>query len=158
MQLGFSNNIIDPTKKITIKAYDEEERTSKGLVLLSIRVGPIERDVIFQVLDLPLSYNILLGRPWIHKMQAVPSTYHQFLKFSYNGVEVSVPNDMTKTCNVLKHCADTLVPHNKVASAAKSSETLMKELEKKLKITGIGIDGYNIEPIVSLMPLPPSPR
>lgn len=29
-QLGFSANVIDPTKKITIKAYDEEERTSKG--------------------------------------------------------------------------------------------------------------------------------
>lgn len=57
-QLGYFENIIDPNKKITIKAYDEEERTSKGLVLLSIRVGPMDRDVIYQVLDIPLSYNI----------------------------------------------------------------------------------------------------
>lgn len=46
-QLGFSENVIDSAKKITIKAYDEEERTSKGLVILLIRVGHVERDVIF---------------------------------------------------------------------------------------------------------------
>lgn len=57
-QLGLSENVIDPCKKITIKSYDEEERTSKGLVSLPIRVGPVERDVLFQVLDIPLSYNI----------------------------------------------------------------------------------------------------
>lgn len=41
----------------------------------------------------PLSYNILLGRPWIHKMQAIPSIYLQWLKFPYNGVEVSIHVD-----------------------------------------------------------------
>lgn len=45
------------------------------------------------VLDLDLPYNLLLGRPWIHAMQVVPSTYHQCLKFSFNGMEVMIQAD-----------------------------------------------------------------
>lgn len=93
LALGFSETAIDPKKKITIKAYDEEERSSKGSVVLPIRVGPIIKDVPCQVLDMDLAYNILLGRPWIHSMQAVPSTYHQCLKFPHNGHEVTIKGD-----------------------------------------------------------------
>ena len=52
---------IDPRHKITIKAYDEVERSSKGLIVLPIQVGPAKREVVFQVLDIPLAYNLLLG-------------------------------------------------------------------------------------------------
>lgn len=82
--LGYSENAVDPKKKITIKAYDESERSSKGIV---------EKDTLCQVLDLNLSYNILLGRPWIHKMQAVPSTYHQCVKFPHKGKEIIIIAD-----------------------------------------------------------------
>ena len=67
-QLGYGDDCINAHKKITIKAYDEEERRSKGLVVLPIQVGPIECDIIYQVLDIPLAYNILLGQTWIHEM------------------------------------------------------------------------------------------
>lgn len=157
-QLRLSENVIDPTKKITIKAYDEEEINSKGLVSLPIRVGPMERDVIFQVLDLHLSYNILLGRPWIHEMKVVPSTYHQCLKFPYNGVTVSIPTDTSYTCNALTQGVDAFVPNNRAASVAKILESLLKDLEKKLRITNTRMDGYKIEPILSLTSRPPSPR
>ena len=53
----------NPRIKITIKANEEEEISSKGLMVLPMRMGLVERDVVFQVLDLPLEYNILLGRP-----------------------------------------------------------------------------------------------
>lgn len=68
IELGFSKNGVDP-KKITIKTYDEEECSSKGSITFPIRVGPMVKDVVFQVLDLPLMYNILLVRPYIHEMQ-----------------------------------------------------------------------------------------
>lgn len=66
--LGFFEEAIDPKKKITIKAYDDEERASRGVIVLPIRVGPMQKETICQVLDLKLTYNILLGRPWIHEM------------------------------------------------------------------------------------------
>ncbi|WP_044909003.1 hypothetical protein, partial [[Clostridium] innocuum] len=52
-QLGLSEFAVDSKKKITIKAYDEVERSSKGLVTLPVRVGPIMKDINFQVLDIP---------------------------------------------------------------------------------------------------------
>ena len=54
-QLDYSKESIDPHHKITIKAYDEVERKSLGLVVLPLRIGPVERDVTFQVLDIPLA-------------------------------------------------------------------------------------------------------
>lgn len=113
--LGFSEESIDPHKKITIKAYDDEERSSKGTMVLSIQVGPIQKDTMCQVLDIDLTYNILLGRPWIHEMQAVPSTYHQCVKFPYNGQEVSISADHNpfQHCKAMGAAQDSLVPHNR---------------------------------------------
>ncbi|KAJ9539069.1 hypothetical protein OSB04_031802 [Centaurea solstitialis] len=35
----------------------------------------------FNVVDCQSAYNVILGRPWIHEMKAVPLTYHQKIKF-----------------------------------------------------------------------------
>ncbi|XP_070010242.1 uncharacterized protein [Nicotiana sylvestris] len=51
------------------------------------RTGPTWFDVEFQVLDIPASYNLLLGRPWIHVAGAMPSTLHQAMKFEWNCQE-----------------------------------------------------------------------
>lgn len=88
--LGFSKHIIDPRWDITIKAYDEDEYSTKGMVVLPIRVGHLQWDIIYQVLDISLDYNILLGHPWIHDMQAVPSTYHFCIKFPHDIIEITI--------------------------------------------------------------------
>ena len=41
-------------------------------------------------MDISLSYNCLLGRPWIHIAGAVPSTLHQKIKFVIEGQLVYV--------------------------------------------------------------------
>ena len=75
--LGYFEQVIDSRRKITIKAYDEAERISKGLAFLLVRIGLVEKDILLQIVDVgPLAYNILLGRPCIHDMQEMPSTYH----------------------------------------------------------------------------------
>lgn len=53
---------IDPRCEITIKAYDEVKRPSKSLIFLSIQVVLVEKYIVFQALDIPLAYNLLLGR------------------------------------------------------------------------------------------------
>ena len=47
-------------------------------------------------MDISLSYNCLLGRPWIHITRAIPSTLHQKIKFVTEGqlVCVSTEEDM----------------------------------------------------------------
>ncbi|XP_070011142.1 uncharacterized protein [Nicotiana sylvestris] len=43
-----------------------------------------------KVLDVAVSYNLLLGRPWIHAAKAVPSTLHQTVKFEWDRQEIVV--------------------------------------------------------------------
>ncbi|XP_055812085.1 uncharacterized protein LOC129882003 [Solanum dulcamara] len=72
--------------------FHEEELPSEviGEIDLPLQIGPEEFVVEFQVLDIPTSYNLLLGRPWIHMAGAVPSTLHQNLKFVWNHHEIIV--------------------------------------------------------------------
>ena len=71
-------------------------------MVLPLRISPVERDVTCQVLDIPLAYNILLKRSWIHEMHVGPSTYHQCIKFPFHGSEVTIPTTTSYTCNMLK--------------------------------------------------------
>ena len=74
--LGYSKNDVDPSRRITIKAYDDGEHFSIGVIVLPIIFGPTTENTLFQVLDIEMNYNMKLGHPWIHAMKAVPSTYH----------------------------------------------------------------------------------
>lgn len=116
-QLGYSKQIIDSINKITIKGYDDQERSSKGTVRLPLSIGLVTKDVICQVLDLYLTYNILLGCLWIHEMRALPSTYHQCIKLPHNGIEVAVkgyPNPFIY-CNNQQPKLEIIVPFNQEA-------------------------------------------
>ncbi|XP_028084618.1 uncharacterized protein LOC114285735 [Camellia sinensis] len=53
-----------------------------GKIILSVRAGSVTKQVEFWVLKVPLTYNLILGRGWLHAMQAVVLTYHQVLRFS----------------------------------------------------------------------------
>lgn len=124
--LRYAVESVDPRKKITIKAYDDAERSSKGEVVLPIQVGPVVRHIICQVLDLPLPYNLLLGRPWLHAMQALPSTYHQCIKFPHNGVEITILGDANpfSYCNNINHQPEITIPNNREAIPSTSNVSL----------------------------------
>ena len=47
-----------------------------GEIELVLTIGPVDFAVNFQVLDINTSYNLLLGRPCVHRAGAVPSTLH----------------------------------------------------------------------------------
>ncbi|XXG88875.1 hypothetical protein AAC387_Pa12g1022 [Persea americana] len=53
----------------------------KGKISLRVQVGGASRQVDFLVVDVPSPYNVIMGRTWLHGMEAVPSTCHQKLKF-----------------------------------------------------------------------------
>ena len=91
--LGYSKEDVDPFYRITIKAYDDGECFSKVVIILPIRVGLATENRLFQVLDIEMDCSMILGCPWIHAMKAVPSTYHQCLKFSYKNVDVNSLGD-----------------------------------------------------------------
>ena len=47
-----------------------------GHIQLWLKVGPIASLACFHMVRTEVSYYVLLGRPWLHKHQLVPSTYH----------------------------------------------------------------------------------
>ncbi|XP_070011236.1 uncharacterized protein [Nicotiana sylvestris] len=78
---------------INVKAFDGSQRSTIGEISLCLQMGPTWFDVDFQVIDLSASYNLLLGRPWIHVAGVVASTLHQEVKFERNHEEVIIHGD-----------------------------------------------------------------
>ena len=58
---------------------------------LALRVGPIVALTRFHVINLEVSYHVLLERPWLHKHHLIPSTYHQCVKGRLNGRPIRIP-------------------------------------------------------------------
>ncbi|XP_070017117.1 uncharacterized protein [Nicotiana sylvestris] len=75
---------------VHIRAFDGSARDTMGEINLTMTIGPVDFEIVFQVVDMVTSYNFLLGRPWIHTARAVPSTLHQMLKFEHDGQEIIV--------------------------------------------------------------------
>lgn len=166
-QLGYSDKAVNSTNQITIKAYDDEEHSSKGTVILPLRIGPVTKDVVCQVLDLDLTYNILLGRLWIHEMRAVPSTYHQCIKFPHNGVEVTVNGDPNPFiyCNNLRSHTETIIPSNREATPSSTyidPESLKpltsKQGELRAKFQDKGMGEYTLNQTMFLRQVMTSPK
>lgn len=65
-----------------VRTYDNTHREAMGTITLLSRTGPIERKVSFQGLNIKASFNIFLGRPWIHE---VPSSLQDKVKLEEKG-------------------------------------------------------------------------
>ncbi|XP_059669128.1 uncharacterized protein LOC132314263 [Cornus florida] len=76
--LGFDGKWVEPIGKV------------------EVAVQAVERVLIesFVVVEIHQSYNLLMGRGWIHKVQGVPSTLHQEPSPTQNGEEE--PMDLTE--------------------------------------------------------------
>ena len=75
---------------VCVRAFDGSRTDVIGEIELVLTIGPVDFAVNFQVLDINASYNLLLGRPWVHRAGPVPSTFHQMIKFEYDRQEVIV--------------------------------------------------------------------
>src|SRR5256886_15988928 len=52
-----------------------------GKIKLRCQIRDLKSEVTVCVIDVDTSYNLLLGRPWIHRNHIVPSTLHQVMKY-----------------------------------------------------------------------------
>ena len=92
---GRSNNIIFQTayqdlgldenalarKTTPLVGFSGEVKQTACEVVLPVYAEVINMSTKFFLVDCQSSYNMILGRPWIHDMGAVPSTLHQMVKF-----------------------------------------------------------------------------
>ncbi|XP_022158432.1 uncharacterized protein LOC111024924 [Momordica charantia] len=69
--------------------FGGERVIPEGIIELPVTFGSgpksITKMVDFLVVNYTSSYNAILGRPTIHMLRAIPSTYHQSMKFPTPG-------------------------------------------------------------------------
>ena len=90
--LGFSPSDFGPSIQ-TIRAYDGTQRTVMGTLTTHVMIGPVRYSILFQVLSIQSSFNLLLGRPWIHEAGSIPSSLHQKVKFIHEGRIITIQSD-----------------------------------------------------------------
>jgi hypothetical protein len=73
-----------------IKGFGGVGEYTRGHIQLVLKVGLIVALTQFHVVDSVVPYHILLGRPWLHKHQLIPSTYHQYVKGRLNGKPIRI--------------------------------------------------------------------
>lgn len=78
--IGVDDSLIRP-KDMMVRSFDGTKISACGEIDLNILVGPCEFEDPFVVLDIPTAFNLLLGCPWIHTAEAIPSSLHQKVKF-----------------------------------------------------------------------------
>lgn len=83
-------------------------------------------------------------------MQVVSSTYHQCVKFPYNGTKICILGDNTLSINSIS--ASTHVPHN---TEVDDFNAVLAVCKDKFKSIDLGMVGYQFN---SLTTLPVSPR
>ena len=65
----------------------------RGIITSQDDAGPVHLDVEFLVVDVPSPYNAIMGRTWIHRIRAVPSTYHQRIRFPTSKGVMEIKGD-----------------------------------------------------------------
>ncbi|XP_056688524.1 uncharacterized protein [Spinacia oleracea] len=79
MRLNLEKDVT--RKSIVLVGFSSEEKTTFVEVFLPVYPHGVNQQVKLCVINCPSSYNIILGSIWIHDMKAIPSTYHQTIKF-----------------------------------------------------------------------------
>ncbi|KAG2270348.1 hypothetical protein Bca52824_064903 [Brassica carinata] len=64
-----------------LASFEGKSVRSLGIILLTTRSYDLEMKTEFTVVDHPMPFDAIVGHPWLHQMRAVPSVYHQCMKF-----------------------------------------------------------------------------
>lgn len=78
--LGIPTSKLSHTK-MTIQGYNADSKRAIGKIRLKCQLADLKSEITCYVIDNDTSYNLLLGRPWIHGNFVVPSTLHQCFKY-----------------------------------------------------------------------------
>ncbi|XP_074293248.1 uncharacterized protein LOC141620220 [Silene latifolia] len=96
--MGFDKeNLIK--KSVPLVGFSGETAHSVGEITIPTYIEGVNKLVRYLVIEGPTTYNVILGRPWMHQMKAVPSTYHQCLEFPTPWGTVTVKGDQEESRN-----------------------------------------------------------
>ena len=78
--LGIPTHRLSATQT-TIYGFNANGMRPMGKIKLKYQIGDLRSEVTCYVINANTSYNLLLGRPWIHRNSIIPSTLHQIMKY-----------------------------------------------------------------------------
>ncbi|GJT18850.1 reverse transcriptase domain-containing protein [Tanacetum coccineum] len=109
--IGFNGEIIWPIGQIQLLVTIGDEKHSASALMN------------FVVVRSPSPYNRIIGRPWVRKLQAVPSTVHEMLKIHVEGGVITL-----KSCRLVPlECAI-------ISGTEKTLPTNKSTVEERIKV------------------------
>ncbi|XP_071939172.1 uncharacterized protein [Coffea arabica] len=72
--------------RLMIQGFNQEGQRALGSLNLEIVIDDMSSRALLYVIDAKTTYNVLLGRPWIHENGVVPSTLHQCFNDMIHGL------------------------------------------------------------------------
>jgi hypothetical protein len=91
-KMGIPEADIVPRSSVLV-GFSGETKNTIGDIKLPIYIEGVNSLQKFCVIDTLSCCNVILGRPWIHDMKAVPSTYHQCVKLPSPWGIVKIESD-----------------------------------------------------------------
>ena len=88
-------------------SFEDKMVVLKGQIRLLVQAGTDVVEVDFIVVDAFSPYTAIVGRPWLHSLRAVSSTFHQKVKYS-SGNEVL---EIVGSQSIAKQCLIAAIQH-----------------------------------------------
>lgn len=83
VKMGIRLDYMKPSAR-SLTGFNGSTKTFLGKIRLRVYAEGVAKHVKLSVVNDQAPYIAILGTPWIHVMKAIPSTYHQCIKFSGN--------------------------------------------------------------------------
>ncbi|XP_023916594.1 uncharacterized protein LOC112028166 [Quercus suber] len=104
-ELGISLDELLPSR-LMIQGFNQGGQRAIGKIILHMLIGEMESSALFHVIDAKTTYKVLIGRPWLHEYDIVPSMYHQCFKYFQDGQVKKIVADHKPFTIVESHFAD----------------------------------------------------
>ncbi|KAF8095185.1 hypothetical protein N665_0339s0054 [Sinapis alba] len=146
-KMGIDLRDMKPSSR-TLTGFNGASEQMIGRIRLPVYAGDVTRTVKFSIIRTKAPYNAVLGTPWFHSMQAIPSTYNQCIKFlGKNGTTQKVRGDQKAARELLIATVKLQQPTSLVNSVAKLTRKIHPQEEEILEVS---LDGYDPSKVVRI--------
>jgi hypothetical protein len=98
-RLGLKQSDLQPYDA-PLFGFSGESIRPMGRITLNVHTGPISLETEFIVINVSSPYTAIMGRRWLHRLNAVPSSFHQKLCFptDFGIMEIKGDQVASKQC------------------------------------------------------------
>nr|XP_016436529.1 PREDICTED: uncharacterized protein LOC107762670 [Nicotiana tabacum] len=111
MQIRLEDKIVP--RCITLTGFNNAVERTSGEIVLPVLAGGVTLEMTFHVMNQETAYNAIMGRPWIHAIRAIPSSFYQIIKFPtpweiFSIREAIKDPDVVQACKAIVEDLDTV--------------------------------------------------